>query len=175
MPSKIKTKDELVKIIADLKARGKKIVTTNGSFDILHVGHVKSFEKAKKFGDCLIVGINTDDSVRRYKGPKRPLNLERDRAYLVAALAVVDYAVLFDQDTPAELLDALKPDTHVKAADYDVDKMPETPIVRKHGGQVIAVPLEPGYATTDLIGLILKRFGNGDYSKPKTGEHEVGK
>lgn len=175
MRSKIKTRQELIQIVKRLKSQGKKIVTTNGAFDILHVGHIKSFEKAKKFGDFLIVGVNTDDSVRRYKGPKRPINKENDRVYLVAALAVVDYITLFAEDTPVELLEAIKPDVHVKAADYDVDKMPETPIVRKHGGQVIAVPLESNYATTDLIGKILKRFGDGDFSKPKTGEHEVGK
>ena len=114
MEPKIKTKEELVKIISDLKSHGKKIVTTNGAFDILHVGHIKSFERAREYGDALIVGLNTDESVRRYKGPKRPLNPEHDRAYMVAALEVVDYVVLFGEDTPSELLDALKPDIHVK-------------------------------------------------------------
>lgn len=175
MTNKIKTRQELALIVQTLKSQGKKVVTTNGAFDILHVGHIKSFERAREHGDILIVGINTDDSVRRYKGPKRPINKENDRAYMIAALAVVDYIVLFDEDTPAELLNDLKPDVHIKAADYDVEKMPETPIVRKNGGQVIAVPLEPGYATTDLIGEILKRFGDGDFSKPETGKHEIGK
>lgn len=177
MESKIKTKEELVGIISDLKSQGKKIVTTNGAFDILHVGHIKSFERAREYGDILIVGINTDNSVRRYKGPKRPLNPAHDRAYMVAALEAVDYVVLFDEDTPSELLDALKPDIHVKAADYNIDKMPETPIVRKNGGDVVCVPLEPGYATTDLIGEILKRFGDGDHEKVDSGRgsYEVGK
>jgi len=177
MESKIKTKEELVKIISDLKSQGKKIVTTNGAFDILHVGHIKSFERAREFGDCLIVGLNTDESVRHYKGPKRPLNPEHDRALMLAALEVVDYVVLFNEDTPSELLDALKPDIHVKAADYNVDKMPETPVVRKNGGEVVCVPLEPGYATTDLIGEILKRFGDGEHEKVDSGRggYEVGK
>lgn len=177
MESKIKTKEELARIILDLKSQGKKIVTTNGAFDILHVGHIKSFESARKYGDVLIIAVNTDESVRRYKGPKRPLNPEHDRVYMVAALEVVDYVVLFGEDTPSELLDALKSDIHVKAADYDVDKMPETPIVRKHGGEVVCVPLEPGYATTDLIGEILKRFGDGGHQKMDSGRsgYEVGK
>jgi len=144
MESKIKTKEELVKIISDLKSQGKKIVTTNGAFDILHVGHI---------------------------------NPEHDRALMLAALEVVDYVVLFNEDTPSELLDALKPDIHVKAADYNVDKMPETPVVRKNGGEVVCVPLEPGYATTDLIGEILKRFGDGEHEKVDSGRggYEVGK
>src|SRR3990167_1733829 len=162
MESKIKTREELIKIVQDLKNQGQKIVTTNGAFDILHLGHIKSFERAKEYGDVLIVGVNTDESVRRYKGPKRTVNQEHDRAYMVASLEVVDYITLFTEDTPVELLEALKPDFHAKAADYDVLKMPETATVIKNGGQVVAVPLEAGYATTDLISLILERFGDGD-------------
>ncbi|KKQ87066.1 MAG: Bifunctional protein RfaE, domain II [Berkelbacteria bacterium GW2011_GWA2_38_9] len=96
---------------------------------------------------------------------------------LNARASFVDYVVLFNEDTPSELLDALKPDIHVKAADYNVDKMPETPVVRKNGGEVVCVPLEPGYATTDLIGEILKRFGDGEHEKVDSGRggYEVGK
>jgi len=177
MENKIKTRPALIKILEDLKSMGNKIVTTGGAFDILHAGHVRSFERAKQYGDILVVMVNTDESVMSYKGPKRPLNKEKDRALMVAALEVVDYVVMFNESTPAQILDELRPNVHCKAADYNVHKMPETPTVKKYHGDVIAVPLEAGYGNSDLIQEILNKFGDSDASKMDSGrsEFEVGK
>jgi len=115
----IKTWDEISSIIASLKRKKRKIVFTNGCFDILHIGHIKYLEESKKFGDILILGLNSDNSVRRIKGDNRPINNQADRAYILASLEVVDYLVLFDQDTPFELINLIKPDILVKGGDYE--------------------------------------------------------
>ncbi|MFQ5620558.1 MAG: D-glycero-beta-D-manno-heptose 1-phosphate adenylyltransferase [Candidatus Nanoarchaeia archaeon] len=152
--TKIKSRDEMAGIVANLKAQGKTVVTTNGAFDVLHVGHLHSLRTAKKFGDILVLGLNTDASVQRYKGPERPIVKENERAEMLAGLGCVDYVVLFDEDTPCELLEAIRPDIHVKGGDYDPDnyeQMPESKVVRENGGRIEIVPLVPGFSTSDII------------------------
>lgn len=127
------------------------VVTTNGCFDILHIGHLRLLEAAKAMGDTLIVAVNDDDSVRRLKGGARPLVPAAERAALVAALAPVDYVVLFSEDTPKAVLEAIRPDIHVKGGDYDAGDLPEAEVVERSGGRVVIVPLVPGRSTSDLI------------------------
>jgi rfaE bifunctional protein nucleotidyltransferase chain/domain len=131
-------------------ARGE-VVFTNGVFDVLHRGHVALLVAARGEGDALVVGLNSDASVRRIKGPERPLNRERDRAYVLGGLACVDAVVLFDDDTPAQLIAALQPDVLVKGADYAPNAIVGADVVTARGGRVVRVPLEPGFSTTGLI------------------------
>ena len=135
-----------------LWARQKKtVVFTNGVFDILHVGHVDLLSKAKSFGDVLVVGVNSDASVRRLKGPARPINSQRDRCSLLLALSVVNAVCVFDEDTPLELIQALRPDVLVKGSEYSVAKIVGATEVRSWGGQVTRVKMKPGYSTTAII------------------------
>ena len=128
------------------------LVFTNGVFDILHRGHVSYLDEAAQLGASLIVGVNTDASVRRLnKGPERPINPERDRAALLAALACVDAVVLFDEDTPEALIAALRPDLIVKGGDSDMDALPDTALVRSWGGDAVAIPFEFQRSTTALV------------------------
>lgn len=128
------------------------LIFTNGVFDILHRGHVTYLDQAARLGASLIVGVNTDESVRRLgKGEDRPLNGQADRAALLAALACVDGVVLFAEDTPLELIQALRPDVIVKGGDYDMDALPETAVVRGWGGRAIAIPFEHQRSTTALL------------------------
>ena len=128
------------------------LVFTNGVFDILHRGHVSYLDEAAQLGGSLIVGVNTDASVRRLnKGPERPINPEQDRAALLAALACVDAVVLFDEDTPEALIAALRPDLIVKGGDYDMEALPETALVRSWGGDAVAIPFEFQRSTTALV------------------------
>lgn len=134
------------------KRAGKKLVFTNGVFDVLHAGHVRYLEQARALGDMLIVGINSDASVRKLgKGPDRPINPEADRIAVIEALRFVDGAVLFEETTPNEIIAALKPEIHVKGGDYDPDSMPETSIVRSYGGKVVILPLLEGRSSTAVI------------------------
>lgn len=133
------------------RQNGQSVVFTNGCFDILHVGHVKTLSTAKAQGDRLVVGLNSDGSVRRLKGPTRPLNSDRDRATVLAALACVDAVVIFEEDTPNGLIERLQPEVHVKGGDYTVEDLPETPIVRAYGGRIVIVDLVPDKSTTGLI------------------------
>ena len=134
-----------------LKTQKKKIVFTNGTFDLLHLGHVTSLEKSKRFGDVLVVGVNTDRSVKSYKGPHRPVNPEKDRVRVVAALSCVDYAVLFDDPTPRELILKLKPDVLVKGADWKKSEIAGSKDVESWGGKVKRLRLVPGRSTTRLL------------------------
>lgn len=132
--------------------QGKRVVFTNGVFDLLHAGHVQVLEAARALGDALVVGLNTDESVRRLgKGADRPINPLEDRAAVVAALRCVDAVVAFSEDDPSALLAELRPDVHVKGGDYDPETMPETPIVRGYGGEVVILPLLPGRSTTAML------------------------
>lgn len=125
---------------------------TNGVFDILHAGHVNYLERARELGDLLIVGMNTDESVRRLgKGPDRPMNTLADRAAVLSGLRAIDGVVSFDEDNPVKLIEILKPEVHVKGGDYDPEAMPETPIVRSYGGEVVILPFLMGRSTTSLI------------------------
>lgn len=154
--TKIKSRNEIEIICRELKKSGKKIVFTNGCFDILHIGHLKLLQKAKSFGDILVLGLNTDASVQRYKGPERPVIPERQRAEMLAALSVVDYISLFDEDTPVELIKKVKPDVHVKGGDYRKEDLPETKIVEKYGGRVEIIKFIDGWSTTHIIKKINK-------------------
>ncbi len=131
---------------------GKQVVFTNGVFDILHVGHVRYLEAARALGDVLLVGVNSDASVRRLKGPTRPLNGENERAEVIAALGCVDAVCVFDENTPEELIRVVRPRVHAKGGDYaSPDALPETPLVRALGGEVHLLPLISGRSSTRII------------------------
>ena len=134
-----------------LKKAGKRVVFTNGVFDLLHFGHVSYLQKARRLGDALFVGINTDRSTRRLKGDGRPLNSLRDRMHVLAALECVDYVTFFDDATPAALIVATTPDVLVKGSDYRVHEIVGADVVRAHGGRVARVPLLKGRSTSKLV------------------------
>ena len=133
-----------------IRASGKTLVTTNGCFDILHAGHVKYLSEAKCCGDILVVGVNSDESVRRIKGPSRPLQGEKDRILLIASLRVVDAAFIFYEDDPRTFLEFLRPDVHVKGGDYGADLL-EREVVERFGGKIRIIPFVKGYSTTSLL------------------------
>ncbi|MBQ1876295.1 MAG: D-glycero-beta-D-manno-heptose 1-phosphate adenylyltransferase [Selenomonas sp.] len=134
-----------------LRAGGKKVVFTNGCFDILHAGHVRYLAKARSFGDCLVLGLNSDASVRRLKGPERPINNEQDRTEVVGGLQSVDYVVIFDEPTAEQLIAKVKPDVYVKGGDYTLETLPEAKIVQSYGGRVEFVQMVAGRSTTNVI------------------------
>lgn len=144
-------RDDIVELVKNLHAQGKTVVTTNGCFDILHVGHVRYLQKTKSFADVLIVLLNSDKSVKSIKGPTRPINCEDDRAEILCALSVVDYVVLFDEDSPKNLLDEIKPDVYTKGADYTMETLPEADIMRKNGTRVEFISFVEGKSTTNVI------------------------
>lgn len=145
------TRDNLSTFAAALRAHGQRIVFTNGCFDILHVGHVRYLGAARALGDCLVVGLNSDASVRRLKGPERPVNEEADRAEVLDALRAVDYVTIFDEPTAAELIEIIRPDVYVKGGDYTIATLPEAEIVRGYGGRVEFIDLVPERSTTRVI------------------------
>ncbi len=147
-------KDVVAQLEID-RFHGKRIVFTNGVFDILHAGHINLLRRAKALGDILVVGINSDASARRLKGPRRPVNREADRLALVSALDAVDYAVIFEEDTPAEVIRSLRPDVHVKGGDYQADTLPELDAVREVGAEIAILSLVEGRSTTSLIDRIV--------------------
>jgi rfaE bifunctional protein nucleotidyltransferase chain/domain len=138
------------------RRRGRRIVFTNGVFDILHSGHLKVFEWAKRQGDVLVVGVNSDASVRRLKGPKRPIVGGKERGILVAGLEPVDYVTLFSEDTPARLIEMIRPDVLVKGGDYKPDQI----VGREHAGKVVRIPLVKGRSTTDIVRRVVDRYGS---------------
>ena len=144
-------RSELTRRVEALKRDGRRVVFTNGCFDILHPGHVRMLEKARSLGDALIVGINSDASVQEIKGPQRPLIPEAERAELLAALAAVDFVTVFDEPTPRELIAAILPAVLVKGSDWGADEIVGREEVEAAGGEVISIPLEVGYSTTKLI------------------------
>ena len=149
---------ELLKIRERLKREGKKIVFTNGVFDIVHRGHVEYLTKAKALGDVLLVGMNTDASAHRLKGPQRPVVSQDDRAFVLAALRVVDYVCLFDEDTPYNLIKSVVPDVLVKGSDWAIDSIVGKDIVEAAGGKVQTIDYVPNRSTTNII---QKIFNNG--------------
>lgn len=156
---KVKSIVELENIISHFKENQKKIVFTNGCYDIIHLGHIALLEKAKSLGDILIVGLNTDDSIKRIKGKLRPVFSENERLQILSSLECVDYVTLFNENTPSEIIEVLKPDIHVKGGDYDsndFNSMPEAKIINDYGGKIIIIPLLEGYSSTDIIDKILK-------------------
>lgn len=145
------SREELTQAAEAERRSGHKIVSTNGCFDILHVGHARVLKQARELGDCLFVGLNSDGSVQKLKGPERPINSEADRAELLASLTAVDYVFVFSEDTPVEFLKMLKPDIHTKGADYTSAQLAETPVVESFGGQVKLLALVPQKSTTSLV------------------------
>ena len=167
---KIVSLSHLLTVRQRLRDEGRTVVFTNGCFDLLHVGHVRFLQQARKLGDVLIVGLNSDASVRRLKGPGRPILPEADRAELVAALSCVDYVVVFDEDTPARLIIALQPDIHCKGGDYAPTTgkpLPEGDIVTHHGGRLVFLPLIPGRSTSEIIRAI-QRLPRAEEDEPST-------
>ena len=152
--NKICSTCEIIKVVEKLKKENKKIVFTNGCFDLLHIGHVSLFQKAKTLGDVLIVAINSDASLAQLKGPKRPLVPQTDRTQILAALSCIDYVVVFKEQTPCELLSKLKPDILVKGGDYKIEDIVGKEFVK----EVYRYPLVEGKSTTKLIKLIIERY-----------------
>jgi D-glycero-beta-D-manno-heptose 1-phosphate adenylyltransferase len=142
---------DTVAFVERVRADRRRIVFTNGVFDLLHPGHLRYLQTARAEGDALIVGVNSDRSVRALKGPARPIHPETERAEIIAALRAVDAAVVFDEDTPHEIIAMLLPDVLVKGADWPADQIVGRAVVEGRGGRVVRVPVEPGYSTTRLI------------------------
>ena len=155
---KILNRQEVVQQVATWKAQGLRIVFTNGCFDLLHLGHVDYLEKAKKLGDKLLVGVNTDASVSRLKGPERPLQDEMSRARIMASLLFIDLVVLFDEETPYELIKTVRPDILVKGDDYAIQNIVGQDIVLENGGEVKTIPLVKGYSTSGIVNKIRRQL-----------------
>jgi len=149
---------EMMAIRSELRHHGQRVVFTNGIFDLLHRGHVEYLQKARAMGDILVVGINTDASVKRLKGEARPLVPLEDRAFILTALECVDYVLPFAEDTPEKVIGALLPDVLVKGADYKLEEIVGHDVVQASGGRVERIPLTSGRATSDLISRILERY-----------------
>jgi D-beta-D-heptose 7-phosphate kinase/D-beta-D-heptose 1-phosphate adenosyltransferase len=158
MREKIKTREELKKIIHDLKRNGNRIVFTNGCFDLLHVGHVRYLEQAKSMGDVLVVGINSDRSVRGLKGPRRPILPVEERGEILSGLGCTDYITVFDDPTPFELISVLQPDVLVKGGDWTQEQVVGREVVEGAGGRVIILPFVEGSSTTNIIETILEKY-----------------
>jgi len=159
MLDKIRTVQELRLLLAILRAAGKKIVFTNGCFDILHTGHTRYLEKSRSFGDVLVVAVNSDASVRMIKGDKRPINSEAERMETLAALECVDFVTLFNEPDPYRIISELQPDVLVKGGDWPIEKIIGRDVVEARGGKVVNVPYIEGSSTTGIIEKILKIYG----------------
>jgi D-glycero-beta-D-manno-heptose 1-phosphate adenylyltransferase len=153
---KIKDLANAQAIVDRWKAEGKKVVFTNGCFDIIHLGHVDYLEKARSLGDKLVVGLNSDDSVSRFKGPERPIQDERSRSRIMASFQFVDLVVFFNEDTPQALISALLPNILVKGSDYLAENIVGADVVKKNGGMVKTIDFVPGYSTTRIVEKIKK-------------------
>jgi rfaE bifunctional protein nucleotidyltransferase chain/domain len=160
--SKITPRNELKDTVDRLKREGKKVVFTNGCFDILHAGHTRYLREARKLGDALILALNSDSSVRSIKGPMRPIVPEAERAEVVAALASVDYVTVFDELTPLELIEFLRPDVIVKGGDWAEKDIVGAETVRKWGGRVAIMPEIEGASTTNIIDKVLQVYRSGN-------------
>ena len=153
MREKIKGREDLRRIIQDLKAKGKRIIFTNGCFDILHTGHLTYLRKARQTADVLILGVSGDRCVARLKGPGRPINRQEERAELLAELECIDYVVIFEEDSPAHIIARLRPDVYVKGGDYTIDTINQTErgVVESYGGRIELLGLVEGKSTTNII------------------------
>lgn len=157
LKEKIVSQDQALKELKSWREKNKKIVFTNGCFDIIHPGHIDYLSQARDLGDILVLGLNTDQSVRRLnKGSNRPINDERTRAYVLAGLASVDLIVFFDEETPYNLIKLLQPNVLVKGKDYEVEKIIGFDILKENGGEVITIPFIDGYSTSSLIKKIIE-------------------
>jgi len=163
---KIKNINAIKSIVARLRARREKVVFTNGCFDLLHVGHIRYLRKARSLGDALVVGLNTDRSVRHIKGEKRPIVPQGERAEVLAALEFVDYVVLFDEPDPFSLIEKIKPTILVKGADWPKDKIIGRDVVEKAGGRVVRIPLVPGASSTGVIEKIIQAYCRDESERP---------
>jgi len=161
LKNKLKPLDELSDIVAEVKADGRKVIFTNGCFDILHVGHVRYLQAARDLGDCLVIAVNSDISVRGLKGEKRPIVPQGERAELLAALECVDYVTLFDEPDPMNAIRAIKPSSLVKGGDWDEDQIIGGDFVKSIGGQVERIPYIEGASTTNIIEEIIERYCRG--------------
>ena len=158
MREKIKKRDDLRRVVQDLKANGKRITFTNGCFDLLHIGHVRYLEEAKSLGDIMVVGVNSDASVRGLKGPNRPILPEEERAEILSGLGCVDYVTIFDEPTPFNLISLLLPHVLVKGGDWTKEETVGWETVERTGGEVVILSFVEGASTSHLIETILKRF-----------------
>mgnify|MGYP003411351656 FL=1 len=156
--SSIKTREEIKKIRVQLKSEGKKVVFTNGVFDLIHSGHVDYLVKAKEMGDVLILALNSDSSVKRIKGNKRPILEQNERAFIVSNLKPVDYVTFFEEDTPAEIISDLIPDVLVKGADWAIDKIVGREVVEANGGEVKNIKFINDQSTSNIINIIKERY-----------------
>ena len=159
---KIHQRSELASILQQAKTEGGVVVTTNGCFDVLHLGHLRYLQAARQLGDLLVVAVNSDTSVRHLKGENRPLVPEEERAEMLAGLACVNYVVIFPELTPIDLLSELKPNIHVKGGDYKLEQLIERDVVEANGGKVIVGLNVPGKSTTNLIEVICERYKDTD-------------
>lgn len=151
MSKKFQSLEDLSAELVNRRTRGARIVFTNGCFDLLHVGHIRYLQQARRMGDLLVVGINSDDSVGRLKGPSRPVQPEQDRAEILAGLECVDYVVCFEQDTPIGVIERIRPDVLVKGADWPVDRIVGREVVERSGGRVATITYVEGISTSALI------------------------
>lgn len=151
---KIISKNYLKQVVKELKINKKKIVFTNGCFDILHIGHIRYLQKAREFGDCLILGLNSDNSVKRLKGSERPIFNQKQRAEVLSVLSFVDYIVIFNEDTPENLIKIIAPDLQIKGGDYKISEIKEKSLVESLGGKVKIVKIEKEFSTTRIINKI---------------------
>jgi len=158
MKQKIKKRDDLQRIVKDLKTNGRRIVFTNGCFDLLHIGHIRYLEGAKSLGDILVVGVNSDRSVRNLKGSHRPILPEEERTEILSGLESVNYITIFDEPTPLELISFLQPHILVKGGDWTKETIVGKEVVERLGGEVVILPFVEGSSTSNLIETILKRF-----------------
>ena len=156
--SNIKSKSEILLIRNQLKAEGKKVVFTNGCFDLIHSGHVDYLVKAKEMGDILILALNSDSSIRNIKGDKRPILKQDERAFIVSNLKPVDYVTFFEEDTPAEIINELIPDVLVKGADWEIDNIVGREIVETNGGEVKTIKFVNNQSTSNIIKIIKERY-----------------
>jgi rfaE bifunctional protein nucleotidyltransferase chain/domain len=145
------SRSDLSKLADSLRAQGKRIVTTNGCFDLLHIGHIRILKAARELGDILVVGLNSDASVRKLKGDSRPITPEHERAEILSSLNFVDYVTVFTEDTPVEFLHLVKPAIHVKGSDYRPSDLAETPVVEQYGGKVQIRELVPNHSTSAIV------------------------
>jgi D-beta-D-heptose 7-phosphate kinase / D-beta-D-heptose 1-phosphate adenosyltransferase len=158
MNEKVKEKEDLEEILKDLRGKRKRIVFTNGCFDLLHIGHLRYLERAKALGDILVVGVNGDSSVQRLKGSERPIFPLVERMEILSGLACVDYVISFNEDTPLELISFLKPHVLVKGGDWTIDTTVGKEVVEGLGGEVVILPFVEGNSTTNIIETILQRY-----------------
>ena len=156
---KIYPRNQLAEILQGARNEGKVVVTTNGCFDVLHVGHLRYLQAARTLGDLLVVGVNSDASVRALKGENRPLVSAAERAEMLAGLACVNYVTIFSESNPIALLSQLKPNIHVKGGDYTIDQLPERKVVEANDGKIVLGLNVPGKSTTDIIQIICERYG----------------